>query len=307
MNFIGNKVHITPDTAVQTQREYASKLETATTQHKPLTPLPFKENERADTTAKTSQLDHKNFRTKLGRILFLARDSRPDLAFAASHLGTYAQGPTHRAMNVANRVTTYAKRQSLHIPLPRQPHPRSPVKIEAYVDASMGNENDAYGTTGWIILCNGMPLQWKSKRQQRVARSSLKAELIAMDDLLDSILWTSQLFYNEGVQHNIHIYCDSQDLVQLLTSKYPKPKTKSDIFVIEELRRILGMVASEASRSSLATLKKTAQRVEVTHIEGKTNPADALTKATSAQVVENLRRIVTEVGFKLRNEMPRRA
>lgn len=185
-SFIGSKLLRRDGHIIQSQEEYTSAL-SANPNRKEATPLPYRINEVQDVSKRLPSNQHKEFRRKLGRILFIARDSRPDLAYAASFLGKYAQGATTQAAHLAERAIAYAKNHPLTIPLPNQPYNDGTLRISAFVDASMGSEANAYGTTGWIILCQGKPLLWKAKRQQRVARSSLKAELIALDDIVDNL------------------------------------------------------------------------------------------------------------------------
>lgn len=103
------------------------------------------------------------------------RDSRPDGAFATSFLAKHKTNPTLRKFALLLRLRKYLAQNKLEIKLPHEHQPGA-LKIDAYVDAGMGNPTEVYGTTGWIITVNGYPTAWKSKKQQQVGRSSAKVE-----------------------------------------------------------------------------------------------------------------------------------
>lgn len=58
--------------------------------------------------------------------------------------------------------------------------------------------------------------------------------------------------------------------------------------VFSKLRKLLGSVHSAAFRSSLDHMQKSHGKSDLIHIEGKLNPADALTKAADAESFKNL-------------------
>eukprot|EP00388_Colpodella_angusta_P011031 GDKJ01028456.1.p1 GENE.GDKJ01028456.1~~GDKJ01028456.1.p1 ORF type:complete len:219 (+),score=19.19 GDKJ01028456.1:77-658(+) len=150
----------------------------------------------------------------------------------------------------------------------------------------MGNDVRANGTTGWIVFLNDGVMAWRSKKQQRVGRSSLKVELIAMHDLLDYLEWFANLAKHVNKSVDIHIYTDSNDLVKLLEAKNPKPTEKSILYDILEMQQVLGNVPSASLLDSWKTLKSLSRKVSISHIPGDVNPADALTKACDAQSLD---------------------
>ena len=59
------------------------------------------------------------------------------------------------------------------------------LKIFVYADASYARKS-AYGHTGLIVFLvdrwNAAPIFWKSKRQTRVSRGTMKAEMLAVEE-----------------------------------------------------------------------------------------------------------------------------
>jgi hypothetical protein len=75
------------------------------------------------------------------------------------------------------------------------------LKLSAYFDASWACHTDLKGHTGIVITLghNGFPLMCKSKKQKVVSRSSTEAELIAMFEGLDLLLYLKRLLRFMGI------------------------------------------------------------------------------------------------------------
>lgn len=171
----------------------------------------------------------------------------------------------------------------------------SRAHVEMFVDASMGSEANPYGTTGWVITVNGMPLGWRAKTQTRVGRSSLKAELLALHDGVDFLEWLFSIITQFSTNTTLKIHCDSQDLVKLVHARHSQPTEKADKTTIEGIKKKIGsLVAITAmfdALTAVGSLTKPA-KAAISHIPGKMNPADALTKASDASATRLLRELV---------------
>lgn len=212
------------------------------------TPLPERVNEKSNFGEIINNPKRiSEFRSKLGNLLFVSRDSRPDVAYAASYFGKQVFALTEKAFELMDRTTQYMKDNEYSIPVPST-FVSEKLDVKMYVDASMGNNNDVHGTTGWILLVNGYPISWRAKRQHRVSRSSLKAELIALHDAIDQIEWLSTVAASQGIDCDVNIFTDSKDLVHLVLARHPHPSERADIFRIEQIRQALGRVPLEALR-----------------------------------------------------------
>jgi hypothetical protein len=129
--------------------------------------------------------------SKLMKLMFLATRTRPDILFTVSVLSTKARNPNVHDMVRLDRVIGYiAGTMDLGIKI----KPEN-LKLHAYFDASWACHSDLKGHTGIVITFgrNGMPLMCKSKKQKVVSRSSTEAELIAMFEGLDYLLYLRRL------------------------------------------------------------------------------------------------------------------
>lgn len=282
LTFTGTSFDIKKECISIHQQKYIDSLLPVEQLKSHATPLPYRINEKED---RTDQLNSKlvtKYREKLGQLLFIARDSRPDLSYAASFLGKFSSAPTIQAMKLLNRAITYAATNPYIMRYPSKFH-KTTLNIECFVDASLGNNNNVHAQTGYIIFINETPFYWKSKRQTRVARSSTKAEMNALHDIFDKLEFYSTIFSNAKIPHSIRVYSDSADAIHLLNSPHPKPKESAMIFPIMKTREQLNKVHMAALND---TIKSTNDgKTKILHISGDRNIADGLTKAASSSML----------------------
>ncbi|VDI62952.1 Hypothetical predicted protein [Mytilus galloprovincialis] len=188
--------------------------------------------------------------SKIGQILWIARQSRPDVIFDASNLAS--------SLKKANVQTKLGNDNA--------------IRLVVFSDSSLGNLSDG-GTQGghFIVLVgeNGIfsPITWQSKRIRRVARSTLAAETLAMADAIDSGIFIASLYtelmYGKADPTQLPITCltDCHSLWDAIKS------TKQ----VSEKRLRLEI-------SSIRELIQMHQIVSVKWIETKHQLADCLTK-----------------------------
>lgn len=117
VNFIGNSFTKEGRLIIQSQEHYSTSL--PADESKVETPLPVRINERAMPKEIISDARTiRTYRKHLGALNFLARDSRPDAAFAASWLGKQTTKLTPIALRAMSRCLSFVKSNPLSIPLP---------------------------------------------------------------------------------------------------------------------------------------------------------------------------------------------
>lgn len=225
VRFVGNDFTFSGVDPSHNQTKYIQSLQTDSPktglERKFHTPLPTRINEKEDKSQRLDEKGVRKARKTLGELLFVSRDSRPDLAYAASFIGKSIAKATKLTRHLLDRAVAYAKETPVSIAIPRS-YEGDTVELEAFVDASLGNDNAVHGQTGWIITANGRPLMWRSKTQSRVARSSPKAELIALHDATDVLEWLRNVIKGVGGKSTAVIHSDAKDVIQVIGSKYGK-------------------------------------------------------------------------------------
>jgi len=128
----------------------------------------------------------------VGCLLWLAKSTRPDLAFSTSFLAQHVQNPTPEVYTLAGRVLRYLKgtttfglrmkSQTLSAPL------------ELYADADWASDVSRKSHTGVIAYYGSSPIAWVSKKQTTISLSSTEAELIAACEATTLAKWFTNLF-----------------------------------------------------------------------------------------------------------------
>ena len=111
---------------------------------------------------------------------------------AAEHLFRYLKGTMYHGLRFSPVVKCAAEKVQLS-------SPEAAVRLEIYADADlMGDPVHGKSTTGWVLLVNGQPVHWCSKKQTLVARSTRAAEYVATAMAIDEAKWLSELLVEVG-------------------------------------------------------------------------------------------------------------
>ncbi len=110
---------------------------------------------------------HEQFRNKLGKLLYLAGGTRPDIAFAVSRLAAAAASQHQADWAHLMRVIRYLKgTQHYRIRYQRKGR-KDQLDLHGYVDSSFGaNPKDGKSITGILIKLASGPVDWRSHLQE---------------------------------------------------------------------------------------------------------------------------------------------
>lgn len=242
-----------------------------------LQPIHLTPSRAAESASPLTEDEREQLRSKIGQLLWVARQSRPDVMFDASNLASSLKQATVQTISEANRVVCKLKAKSVELnfqPLGKD----SELKMVAFTDASFANLSDGGTQGGHLIVLMGehgqfSPISWQSKRIKRIVRSTLAGETLAMSEGIDSAIFLSTL-YSElcagSIAHPVPIVCvtDNFSLVDAL---------KSTKFVTEKRLRL--------EISSIKELIQTKQVDQVLWSDTKDQLADCLTKKGASPVL----------------------
>jgi len=148
--------------------------------------------------------DKWNYRSVIGKLNYLAQNTRPDLSFAVHQCARYSTNPTALHEFAVKRIGRYLllTRDKGLIMSPRQD-----FRLDMFVDADFAGlwhrdyaelKECALSRTGFIITYCGCPIHWASKLQNEIALSTTESEYIALS------MATRELLPLRRLVHELH-------------------------------------------------------------------------------------------------------
>ena len=105
------------------------------------------------------------YRSGLGKLMWLAVGTRPDIAYAVQHLSQFSQRPGPEHYTALKRVFRYLQ-GTLHLGITY--HNKDDITV--YSDADWANDVvDRRSISGYLTLFSGAPVSWSSRKQPTVA------------------------------------------------------------------------------------------------------------------------------------------
>lgn len=133
----------------------------------------------------------------IGSLHFASQGSRIDITYATSHLSKFSRNPRHSHISGVKRVLKYLRgAPDLRITYAASSHQN---EMQAFCDADYaGDVDDRRSRSGFVIILNGGPVAWGSRKQGCTAASTTEAEYIAAHLASQEILWMRQLLNDLG-------------------------------------------------------------------------------------------------------------
>ena len=124
----------------------------------------------------------------VGKMLYLATCTRPDIAYAVRELSRFMHNHGGQHWKAALHLLHYLKgTKGFGIIYGNVDDPYPIFKSFMDSDWAMGEKRRS--VTGYIITMGGGPISWASKQQAVVALSSAEAEYIALSFTSHQVLW----------------------------------------------------------------------------------------------------------------------
>jgi hypothetical protein len=213
----------------------------------------------------------KSYQEKVGSILYVAINTRPDIARAAAELSKYLTNPSPRHGDAADQVIRYLYATRF---LSIEYSAESAEILVVASDASFADDaEDRKSSQGYVVKLFGGPIAWKAGKQNTVTTSTTEAELLALDLTAKETYALERLFRDVALDlgEPLRLFCDNQQTIRLVVNENQRITTK--------LRHvdIQNMWLRQEYRKG---------RFELAYIPTADMPADGLTKALPRQRFE---------------------
>lgn len=229
-------------------------------------PSPFDYNLQKKILSDDNKADVPLYRSTIGTLLFIARATRPDIAFHVNFLSQFASSPSPSAWTALVRTARYlyhTRNHGLHI----FADPSAPLNssFTAFADASHASDPKRRSRYGTIISADGSCVVARSKTIPIQASSTTEAEYIALAHACDAVTHILSTLNELSLPppHPTTIICDSRpaiDAVRKISSASQKLKHID--------------IAYHKCRTLLQN-----NTINITWTPSAANPSDLLTKA----------------------------
>ena len=168
----------------------------------------------------------RNYRSLVGQLNWLSRQSRPDIAYEVSERSSYGKHPLKEDVKKLNKLVKKTKFNDMKLTFPKIKDLEKSELI-CYSDASLGNLKDGGSQGGYIVFWKNEEnkigtIAWRSRRLRRVAWSTLAAETLALVEAVDAAIFIKSIV-KEITNKDVPITCmvDNKSLEQNLRSLKP--------------------------------------------------------------------------------------
>jgi hypothetical protein len=240
-----------------------------------------------------SRMQNVPYRQCVGRLTYLSRTCRPDLAYSVSVVNRFLHNPGEKHWNAVKRILRYLK-GTIDTELCLQPLTLSsrvnicdrsspvhgPPRLTGNTDADWGGNTDTCrSTSGYGFFLGNSLISWAAKAQTTTATSSTYAEYIAAYHATSECIWIRSFLNTLHMlpPEPTTIYCDNAPAISIASFHMITPRSKHFDTKYHYLR--------EQVEQGTVALK---------HCSGKDNVADIFTKPLAKT---KFRSFATELGL----------
>lgn len=224
--FLGLEVHSNTSGIFLHQHKYTQDLVSlAGLQDSSLVDTPLEVNVKYHMEEGELLSDPSLYRQLVGSLNYLTI-TRPDIAFAVQQVSQFLHSPRHLHLAAVRRIIRYLRgtpSRGLFFPS------GSSMQLSAFSDADWaGCPNTRRSITGWCMFLGNSLISWKSKKQDRVSKSSTESEYRAMSAACSEITWLRGLLTELGFPQSdsTPLHADNTSAIQIATNPVYHERTK---------------------------------------------------------------------------------
>lgn len=234
---------------------------------------------RVETGKQLDKGQKEKFHSQVAKLLYLAKRVRPDLLVSVCFLASRVQAADEHDWKKLHRVGKYlysTKSRGLTLGASEILFRR----ILAFIDASFAVHFDGKSQTGACITLGRGMIYATSQKQKLVTKSSTEAELVALSDGANHVIWVRNFLEAQGYEMNAAvIHQDNQSTIAMVEAGKPTSQRTKHVGV-----RYFWVHDRVAAREIELKYLSTAQMV-----------ADLLTKPLHGELLRRLTEILLGV------------
>ncbi|KAD4889124.1 hypothetical protein E3N88_21197 [Mikania micrantha] len=165
------------------------------------------------------------FQKLVGKLIYLSL-TRPDISYAVQYFSQFMHAPMDSHLKVGLRLLRYLKRSPGTGVLLKK---NNDLKLNDYVDSDWAKcVITRRSVTGFCIFLGNSLVNWKSKKQPTVSRSTAEAEYRALCSVTCDLVWLQNLLLELKISSSlpISVFCDNQAAISISVNPVFHDRTK---------------------------------------------------------------------------------
>jgi transposase InsO family protein len=158
---------------------------------------------RGEEGVTVSSDEQRRFRMGVGKLLYLVKHTRPDIANSVRELSKMLDCTNPSAMSEMYRVIKYVM-DTENYGLKMAPKSKGNGKmfdIETFCDSDFaGDKETRISVSGFIIYLCGVAISWRSKAMRHVTLSSSEAEYVSLSEAAKEVKFIVQVIESMGIE-----------------------------------------------------------------------------------------------------------
>ena len=239
-----------------------------------------------------------NYRSVVGTLMYLATNSRPDIAHAVHSCACFNHNPKQSHGKTLLHICKYLKGTSKNGLILT---PSESLTLDLYVDAdyaglySVEDPTDpicSKSRTGFVITLAGCPVDWKSTLQSESSLSTTESETIALATALRTFIPLRESLFH--IRDRFHITSKKKIHVSLKSTVYEDNAATTLLACTKRLSPRTRHIATKHwwSIAQISNENDGNNGIFIQKIDGTVNTADLFTKNTKTKTFVCLRKLL---------------
>lgn len=159
------------------------------------------------------------YRGIMGRIQYIANMARPDIVYMTNLLSAFTIDPQPTHIRALKKLIYYL-RETMQSALKYKPT-EGDISVHCFTDADWANNDECrHSFSGRVILVNNCIVEWRSKRQKSIAKSSMEAEYVAASQAATALVAIDNMLIGLGCKPSLPptLHVDNQAAIATILS-----------------------------------------------------------------------------------------
>lgn len=173
--------------------------------------------------------DNKEYQSLIGSLLYIAVNTRPDIAASIAILSQKTSNPSQEDWNELKRVVKYLKGTAEMFLKLNNDISLEEKSLIGFADANWAESRiDRKSNSGYVFMLNGGCVSWACRKQTCVSLSTTEAEFIALSESAKEATWIRNLLIDLQYSQELPttIYEDNQSCLNLIKDERLSNRSK---------------------------------------------------------------------------------